>query len=141
MDGENLAGAKDHYDLIVSSMAVQWFETPLESLKRLRDLGPVYYATLGKKSFLEWKSCLENLSLADGTRDVPDWPEVIEEKTIARQYKSAAHFLNTLKEIGTASPQQNYSALSYRDLRAAMRQFDDRYQGSVSWHIVTGAIL
>lgn len=140
MDGENPSNTKESYDLIVSSMAVQWFQDPLVGLNTLNKLGPIYYATLGHNSFHEWKTALQNLNLPNGTLEIPDWPHIEEEKIIPRHYKNAEHFLKTLKEIGTASPKKDYSTLSYSDLRDAMEEFDKCYQGSISWHVAFGKI-
>ena len=140
MDGEKTEVLSQYYDLIVSSMAVQWFEKPLDSLRTLNRLGPVHYATLGSNSFLEWKYCLKTLGLADGTLNLPDWPGIIREENISKKYQNAVHFLKTLKDIGTSATKQSYRSLSYSDLRRAMTLFDKHTDSHINWHIVYGVL-
>ena len=52
MDGEKPLQNLGRYDLVVSSMTLHWFEYPLVGIQRLAELGPLFYATIGKTIFL-----------------------------------------------------------------------------------------
>ncbi len=134
MDGEN-PNCDNEYDLIVSSMSVQWFEKPLESLKILAAKGDVYYSTLGSENFKEWKNVLFNNKLNDGGLPSNTWPNLIKEEFVHKDYQGGIDFLRMLKKIGAASSPDSYKKTNPTLLKRALSAFD----GKITWHIVYGA--
>lgn len=132
------------YDVIVSSMALQWFTSPLESLKTLQKYlkpgGALYYATIGNESFQEWRSITQEMDVPSGLLRVPEWAGVFEEEKIEVDYGSARGFLKALKAIGAHQPAKDYTPLHPAAMRRVCRRFDEKHQGRVSWHIVYGCI-
>jgi malonyl-CoA O-methyltransferase len=130
MDGEHpdLAGP---YDLICSSLAVQWFEDLAGGLRRLMGLlapgGWLAFSTLAQGSFAQWRAAHGDLPCG-----VPDYPapqtlaalgfavEVIEVPVAGK----AAAFLRHLRGIGASMPRAGYAPLPLAQLHAVMRRFD-----------------
>ena len=141
LDGENPdSRLSEKYDLIVSSMAAQWFGNPAQGLKNLSRFGEVYYSTLGPRAFQEWRSTLDNTNAAIGLLNVPEWPRIFHDELIPKNYGSARNFLKVLKETGTSQPNRDYAPLPPKKLKAAMKYFDETYHGQITWHIVYGKI-
>lgn len=138
MDGEATPNNKD-YDLIVTSMTVQWFENPGESLVNLSKIAPVYYATLGPDNFAQWRETLEALSLSYGGRIVKPLPGTFEEEFPKQSYENAKDFLKSVKEIGAHTANTSYKELNAGQLRKAMTHFDNHFD-HITWHIVYGSI-
>ncbi len=141
MDGESFQNEQrllKKYDLIVTSMVAQWFDNPIDSLRSLTSLGPLYYASIGSLCFQEWKSCLDINSLSNGMLTVGNWQGVIEEEFIKKNYGDAMGFLKSLKQTGVSMPRQDYTQLTSKELRSVMDLFNKNYKGVVNWHIVYG---
>jgi len=134
MDGEH-PECDDNYDFIVSSMAFQWFETPLKSLQALSKKGSVFYATLGHSNFPEWRHILNKNEFDNGLLTVPEWPKILNNEKKIKDYGSAYKFLKMLKDTGAFHPAQNYHNLSVPNLRKAICDYDALYQGKATWHI------
>ncbi|MCB1530790.1 MAG: methyltransferase [Rhodospirillales bacterium] len=143
MDGENPSLEKQ-YDLIVSSMAVQWFASPQKSLKalqkHLKPEGRLYYATLGQESFAEWRAVTQEAGVSSGLLALSAWPGIISEEKIEIDYGDALGFLKALKAIGAHQPAENYTPLHPAAMRRVCRHFDETYQGRIRWHIVYGCL-
>jgi len=132
------------FDLILSSMVMQWFEDPAEALRRqmkfLNKNGQILFATLGQDSFSEWREILTALDLPTGTINVGSLPGILTEETITTNFGSDWKFLKHLNAIGARTPSPDYKPIGVRDLKKALRQFDDIHNGKISWHIVYGCI-
>jgi malonyl-CoA O-methyltransferase len=141
-DGESLNDFSP-YDLLCSNFAIQWFADPLTFLDRIRQsLNPsaaFYYAVPAQGSMKEWSDILQHAGWGQGALTYPDWPGIIKEEKIEKQYDSAHHFLKTLKEIGAATPRDGYRPLNASDLRQAMRLFDEGPR-KITWRIAYGKI-
>jgi malonyl-CoA O-methyltransferase len=137
------AGGHAGLDLIVSSMALHWLTDPVSSLERLRRLlkpgGLLLYATLGPESFAEWRAGLASCGLETGLADVPALPGVIEEERIAPDTDTLS-FLRRMKAVGGLTPREGYRSLSPGALRRAIHATDSEFGGSITWHIVYGAL-
>jgi malonyl-CoA O-methyltransferase len=146
MDGEHPTGAA-RYDLICSSLAMQWFVDLPAAIGRLRDRlapgGLLAFATLADGSFAEWRA-----ALGDRTAGTPDYPTAadlgalgltvaIENHVIA--HDDARHFLRTLKQIGAGTPRPGYAPLPPADLRRAMTRFEA--MGATTTYVVATCIL
>lgn len=143
LDGE-WPEVDERFDVIATSMAVHWFESPLAGLERLRGLlrpgGRLLFATLGAESFSEWRAHLLAQELAVGLVDVPEWPGVIEDEKLKVRFDDAASFFRAMKGMGATQPRPGYQPMGAGVLRKALRDFDAQCAEGVSWHIVYGAL-
>lgn len=130
------------YDLILSSMAIHWFndvEKSIQSLQAaLNEKGVFYYSTIGQDCFSEWTSTLTNLNYPNGLRIPENLPGIVKSETIKVPYGSAQNFLKNLKLTGAHSPKPGYIPLSPKQLKTAMNKLEEDYQASLSWEIVYG---
>ncbi len=132
------------FDLIVSNLSVQWFENPVTGLQDLCALlqknGALFFTTIGKDGFQEWKNILSNLNLSSGIIGSPEYHGVFaeEKKTIA--YKNTLDFLRSFKKIGAHQPRPDYKPLKASQLKRACLAHDERYKGQITWHILYGAL-
>lgn len=145
MDGEHPETPPPDFDLILSSLAFQWFEDLDAALPRLaarlRPGGHLAFATLAADTFREWREAHAALGLACG---VPDYPTPaaltrhcrIEDERIARRHPDAAAFLAELKRIGAAVPAPGRPPLAPGALRRVLRRFGAGL--TITWHIAYG---
>ncbi|MBS1052554.1 methyltransferase domain-containing protein [Gluconobacter kondonii] len=143
------------FDLIASSLCLQWFSNRAEGLRRLCDLlapqGRLIVATLLQGSLDEWKQAC----LAEGAPcGVPDYPSVPtveaewpnsgagswEVLTLHDPVGSAREFLRGLRQIGASLPRQDSTPASIAALRRAMRHFD-RTSSDVTYQIGIGTFV
>lgn len=143
-DGENLTFQANRFDVIVSSLAYQWFfdlSRALENQMRvLKPGGRLIFATLGQDTFREWRTFLDGQGLAVGLHDYPNAEKLLKmcpdgvqmEITSHRHrqpYPSALSFLRALKRIGAQTPKAGYQPLTIRKMRSALKQFDPANTG------------
>ena len=151
MDGERpCIGEGSRFDLICSSLAVQWFASPSASFAALAGLlkpgGYLVFSTLGAGSFREWRALLAAHDLTSGTPHYPDaagWAarlpvtgmtRVIEEdRKVA--YPDAHQFLRDLKQIGAGTPRRDHRPLSAGQLRRALRGIAEPFV--TTYHVVS----
>lgn len=145
-DGEEMVTTYP-YDLIVSSMTLQWFINHAKSLKNiysnLSSGGHFYFAMLGENSFKEWHEItqLKNLSLPR-PRFIP-LTEIttifhnihLEKETIVQPYDSLSHFLFSLKKLGAAAA-ENYIPSAVGNMRKLLREFNSPIE--ISYEIIYG---
>jgi malonyl-CoA O-methyltransferase len=107
----------NHYALIVSCMALQWFQDLKAGLSRLcKALVPdgfLLCSYLGDKSFPEWQSACSLLDLPCTMNRLPDSQELMEtlhaldykvtawSEMIEQHYPTAQDFFRSLKKTGT----------------------------------------
>jgi malonyl-CoA O-methyltransferase len=141
MDGEHIVTDRA-YDIIASSMSLQWFDNPIEGIARQRANitpgGSVFYATLGPDNFPEWRNTLEALHMPAGLLQMPQLPGCIFDERIQVDYGNARNFLAVLKATGAHQPRAGYRPLSPSALKHACAEFDRMYAGRITWHIVYG---
>ena len=130
MDGEHpdLPGP---FDLIVSSLAVQWFGDLAAGLGRLASLlapgGLLAFSTLVEGSFAAWRAAHGDLPCG-----VPTYPSAQALQAMGCDVDiievpvegSAAAFLRHLRGIGARLPREGYRPLSPRQLHQVMRRYD-----------------
>lgn len=152
MDGENPDLGSQKFDLIVSSLTVQWFQNLEQGLHRLiNHLAPdgrLVISTLGEQTFTEWRKAHDDLGLASGIPDfIPAtalamiWPDAhhgqVEEQLITRAFPDAHSFARMLKAIGANTPIDGHRPLtpgSFRKLSQKLgRNFD------VTYHVLFGS--
>lgn len=149
VDGETLGNdgspAFGPFDVIVSSMAIHWFQDPLAALDRFRLLlsapgGMIFYSALGGNSFPEWRDYLKQEGEPSGILDVPDWPGAFEKTKEAFRYPSARAFFSEMKNMGASRSREGYRPLGAGRFRQLLRGFDARAQRGVSWEIIFGQV-
>ena len=137
MDGESPDAALGKFELIASSLALQWFADLRSGIARLADLlapdGRFAFATLGAESFAEWRAAHERLGLRSGLHAYPSadrftWPSchagTIEVETIRDRHANGLAFLRSVKTLGAGLPAPGHRPLSPAQLRLVLRQFE-----------------
>jgi len=120
------------FDLICSSLAMQWLPDLAGAVARLRGLlapeGRIAFTTLAAGSFAQWRA-----AYGDHTPGTPDYPSAddlralgldVSVETIDHRYRNARDFLAALKAIGAGTPQPGYRPLPPSLLRKIMDRFD-----------------
>ncbi len=151
LDGEH-PQLTERFDLIVSSLALQWFGDLQAGLARLAGLlapgGRLMFATLGADSFKEWRQAHAALGLACGTPEYPGaenfpWPpgvsRTLEAEPIVHAYADGMSFIRSLKALGAREPVAGYRPLSPGNMRRVLASFEDGI--SITYQILYGAIL
>jgi malonyl-CoA O-methyltransferase len=131
MDGEYPDSSAD-YDLICSSLAMQWFGDLAAAIPRLHARlapgGLLAFTTLVEGSFAEWRDAHR-----DDAAGTPDYPSVstleamgltVSVERYPVRHADAAAFLRSLKAIGAGTPRRGHRALPPASLRRVMRRFE-----------------
>jgi malonyl-CoA O-methyltransferase len=143
MDGDGPI-ADGPFDLIASSMALQWFQDPVASIGRQREKlsspGALVFATLGPDNFPEWRQTLEQLGEDVGLLPMPRLPGVLIEERIRVDYRTGQNFLAMLRATGADQPRAGYRPLGSLPLKRACDALNCAFAGCVTWHIVYGRI-
>lgn len=120
------------FDLVCSSLAMQWMPDLGAAVARLRALlsrdGKLAFTTLAAGSFAEWRAAYG--ATMPGTPDYPS-PAALREfgidvsvETIEHAYDGARDFLRALKAIGAGTPRPGYHPLPPAALRDVMARFE-----------------
>ncbi|MEJ7925216.1 methyltransferase domain-containing protein [Sphingobium sp. AN641] len=148
MDGEAPAFDGPWFDLILSSLAFQWFDDLGEAIARLFGLlrpgGSLIFSTMGAGSFARWRTAHEVCGFEPG---VPIYPRLDDLRDILRDYADAFAFdedylldcgdarglVAHLRGIGAVVPVEGRKPLTGAQLRRVMACFDvdgagDNYQ-------------
>lgn len=143
MDGE-FPESDQKFDLIVTSMTVQWFDDPIEGLNQLKTFlkpgGKLFFTSLGENSFKEWRKTLKVLDLPEGVNTGIKLPGTIQDEERKIFYPSTMAFLRSVKAIGAHEPKEGYSVLRPVLLRRACALHDKVHDSRHSWHIVYGCL-
>ncbi len=143
MDGDRLA-TEYKFDMVASSMCLQWSGDPLRSIQRqLRNTKPggaVAFAAIGQNNFPEWRETLNRLGEPAGLIQMPELPGVVREERILVDYGCAENFLAALRATGAQRPRPGYRPMSPTMLRRACAAFNGSYAGRITWHIVYGLL-
>ncbi|MEO5341607.1 MAG: methyltransferase [Magnetococcus sp. MYC-9] len=155
MDGEQPA-VRPGFDLIATSMVLQWFTEPLRSLSALHALlapgGLLAFATLGAETFREWQTACTALGLAHGLAPRPAaaawqqaWPTAgaarIWEERITLHHPSGLAFLQNLRALGAHLPTPGYHPLTAGQLRRLLRSLEHAETGqgfAITYHVLYG---
>lgn len=142
------------YDLVVSSLALQWLEDIESGLQRLsRCLAPggtLAFATLGEDTFREWIGAHSALGLPSGVRTYPSaselgrmWPRdgdgAVDEERIVVPYSDARSFLRTLKAIGASTPRSGHRPLSPSALKRVLERLGP--DCTLTYHVLYGRFV
>lgn len=149
MDGEAPAFDAPWFDLIVSSLAFQWFSDLPTALDRLLGLlrpgGSLMFATMAQRSFHEWRAAHVDCGLEAGTPVYPSIEELrgmlqahrdafLFEEEYVHDFGGARGLLAHLKGIGATVPVEGRDPLSIGEMRKVMRRFDDG-GGHCTYHV------
>lgn len=139
MDGEAPSFDGPWFDLILSSLAFQWFDDLPAAIARLAGLlrpgGSLIFSTMGRGSFAAWRAAHDAAGLASG---VPDYPSLDAlramlagqddafafAETVALEGKGARALLAHLKGIGAVVPGEVHRPLGPTALRRVMAAYD-----------------
>ena len=147
LDGEHDTPEGGPFDLICSSLALQWFEDASAALTRMAQWlapgGHCMVTTLGPGSFAEWRAAHEAQGLLAGTPTFASvetfaaiHPEELLVETHVEDHANARAFLHAVKAIGAGTSDPSHRPLSPGALRAVMAAFD-RSGGNVTYEVVT----
>ncbi|MCJ2188360.1 methyltransferase [Novosphingobium beihaiensis] len=135
LDGEHGTIAGGPFDLICSSLALQWFDDAPAALRRLcghlAPGGHCLVTTLGPGSFREWRTAHETQGLTAGTPAFAPVeafaalePEALTVEHLIEHHSDARAFLHAVKAIGAGTSQPGHRPLSPRELRGVMAAFE-----------------
>lgn len=152
MDGERPALAPEGFDLIVASLAAQWFADLPAALTELSALlapgGHIALATLGADTFAEWRAAHDALGLAAATpvypaadvlaRAFPAGLDVsVAEERFVEPLGDPLDFLRGLRRIGADTPRPGSRPLAAGRLRQVLRAVS----GGTTYHLLYAIAL
>lgn len=147
LDGEHGTPEGRPFDLICSSLTLQWFEDAPAALARMAGWlapgGHCVATTLGPDSFAEWRAAHEAEGLDAGTPSfAPEEtfaairPESVTAENLVERHTDARAFLHALKAIGAGTAEPGHRPLPPGALRRVMAAFD-RNGCEVTYQVVT----
>lgn len=142
LDGEYGTPETGPFDLICSSLVLQWFDDPRAALDRMREWltpgGHSIAATLGSGSFVEWRAAHEAEGLNAGTPPFLSAEQLSAQgvERYVERHDSALSFMRSLKAIGAQTAVHRHRPLPPSALRRVMRNFEQA-GGAVSYEVVT----
>lgn len=140
------------YDLICSSLVMQWFEDQPRALARMAGWlapgGHCLFTTLGTGSFAEWRRAHEAEGLTAGTPRFPILSELdvalpgarwerLEAERFVERHDSALHFVRSLRAIGAGTSAPDHRPLGPAELRRVMHCFEAQ-GAAVGYEVVFG---
>ncbi|MDX3910102.1 MAG: methyltransferase domain-containing protein [Sphingobium sp.] len=154
MDGERPWFDGPHFDLILSSLAFQWFDDLELALARLQGLlrpeGRLIFSTMGADSFANWRAAHAACDVVAGVPDYPDlkslsqalgaYPDAFAfEETYPVEWGSAQGLIRHLKGIGASVPAPGHRPVPAGALRRVMSRFDEAGARD-NYHVLFGRI-
>lgn len=139
MDGEQPWFDGQWFDLILSSLAFQWFDDLPAAIARLSGLlrpsGSLIFSTMAERSFAGWRQAHRDCGLPVG---VPAYPSLDAVRAMLGDYDDAFAFdedypidwggakalIAHLRGIGAVVPTDGRTPLAPADLKRVMRAFD-----------------
>jgi len=151
LDGEYDTPPDLPYDLVCSSLAMQWFDDQPAAVARILEWlapgGHCLFTTLGAATFSEWRAAHAAEGLEPGTPGFASMdvlatilPEAQvfppQAEVLIDRHDSARQFLGALRAIGATTAAPRHRPLSAAELRRVMRRFE---QGGsqISYEVVT----
>lgn len=150
MDGA-LPAVGGGFDLICSSLALQWFADPAAVLAGLSRLlvpgGHLHVSILVAGSLPEWRGAHRSEGVVDGGLDHPPVDRLLQAcggrwdtETIAISYPSGLAFVRALRAIGAHQPTNGRRPLGPGSMRRVLRRFETEHASTVSYRIAYGTI-
>ncbi|MBK6846296.1 MAG: methyltransferase domain-containing protein [Proteobacteria bacterium] len=151
MDGEWPALRHASHDLVVASLAFQWFAALGPALTRLaRCLAPggtLLFATLGADTFREWRATHEALGLRHGVPPLPSADALraalpaqalgeVDEAWHALHYSSGRAFLEALRAAGAHVPAAGHVPLAPSQMRRVLHALEGHGEVRVTYHVL-----
>ncbi len=151
MDGEQPAFAPDSFDLIVSSLAAQWFTDLPATLAVLAPLlklrGQIALATLGSGTFAEWQAAHKAVGLTAAAQVYPEAAQLeqmfpitmrttVSEEYVADPDVEPIDFVRGLRAIGATMPIIDRVPLSAGQMRKVLSTLRDVAQQGISYHLL-----
>ena len=154
MDGESPPFEGAWFDLILSSLAFQWFDDLSGAIRKLVNLltpgGSLIFSTMGEGSFGQWRAAHAACGLEAG---VPDYPSLAAvramlaayddsfafDETVALDSGGARGLITHLKGIGAVVPGAGRRPLTPAQLRSVMAAFEAT-GGADAYQILFGRI-
>lgn len=152
LDGEHGSRPPEApFDLICSSLAVQWFADLPGAVARLIDWlapgGELLFTTLAADTFQEWRAAHEDEGLIPGILPLPsvaalsamharDQASPVRVDARIERHPDARHFLRRLKAIGAGTPRRGHRPLPPAALRRVMCRFEANGAGA-TYQVVT----
>jgi len=151
LDGEYGTPDDGGFDLICSSLVMQWFDDHAAALSRMLQWlapgGRCIFATLGAGSFAEWRAAHAAEGTEPGTPRFPSSTEFAamlpetqsrppEVERHVERHDSALDFMRSLRAIGAHTAARKHRPLPPSTLRRVMRNFEAA-GGAVSYEVVT----
>jgi malonyl-CoA O-methyltransferase len=164
MDGEAPAFDGPLFDLILSSLAFQWFADLPRALQRLRALlrpgASLYFATMGAESFSSWRAAHRSCGERDGIADYPTLDQL--RALLAPHgdgaYAKGAHgdafacdahyplserggaaLIRHFRGLGAQMPRPGYAPLGPAAMRRVIRAYEAA-GGQTQYHVLFGRI-
>jgi malonyl-CoA O-methyltransferase len=140
MDGEAPIFEGEWFDLILSSLAFQWFDDLEGAIARLvallRPGGSLIFSTMGQGSFARWRAAHDASGAAAG---IPAYPSLETLRSMLARFEDGFAFdedyalacggakglIAHLKGIGAVVPGEGRKPLLPKDLRRVMAAFDE----------------
>ncbi|WP_294278130.1 methyltransferase [uncultured Sphingomonas sp.] len=122
------------FDLIVSSLAVQWFTDLEGGLRRLAQFlapgGRLLVTTLTEGTFAAWHEAHRAEGFAAGSPVYPAADRLratgwsVETRTFTQRHDSAADFMRALRGIGAGTPRDGHRPIPPGAMRRIARRFE-----------------
>ena len=156
MDGERPAVAVGRFDLILASLATQWFADLPAALAALAPLlapgGRIALATLGAGTFAEWRAAHESAGVKAATPEYPDAVALarafpaglavdVEEEDFVAPLGDPLEFLRGLRRIGADTPAPGARPLAAGRLRQVLRALAAAAHAGMSYHLLYAIAL
>ncbi len=140
MDGENPWFEGEWFDLVLSSLAFQWFDDLHAAVARLAGLlrpgGSLIFSTMGERSFAAWRAAHAACGVQAGVAAYPSLDALrgmlaghadafAFDEDYALDWGSAKGLVAHLKGIGASVPAEGRAPLSPGQLRQVMRAFEE----------------
>lgn len=151
IDAENLPTDIGSFDLIVSSLALQWVTDLTEALRKLIDIlapeGVLAFSLLGDQNFKEWQELLKQHGVSSGLHYYPSaesfcWPApyqgFIMQEFLQEYHENGALFLKSLKKIGAATARPGHKPISPSAMKKILKASEAGF--TVSYHILYGTL-
>lgn len=157
MDGEWPALRPAQHELVLASLAFQWFAELAPALARLVGClapgGTLLFATLGADTFREWRAAHAALGLRHGVPSLPSAdallaalpaggvgaPARVDEAWHELQYPRARDFLTALRAAGAHLPAPGYRPLPSAQLRAVLAALERGGPVRITYHVLYAA--
>ena len=150
MDGTQPCLATGSFDIVCSSLALQWFADPVAAVARLPDWlapgGRLMVATLVAGSLPEWRAAHNSEGLADGGPELPGIERLRavggrwDAETVAVPCLDGLSFLRGLRRLGAHRPAEGHRPLDAGRMRRVLRRFERDHASTVSYQVAFGRI-